>query len=144
MQPTGLHGNGIIRDTISQNVIRQVGHDTEAIRFDTFDPDGFPERDSPDTYNCPPVTRDGLLVCFEGETIETVFVTSFPFRLNHVTIRVVEFGNNGVSHGNCLLFVFQHEREVYFIPRTPHAPFSINETFYSLLHDFATDVKVAV
>ena len=27
---------------------------------------------------------------------------------------------------------------------TPHAPFSINETFYSLLHDFATDVKVAV
>ena len=41
---TGMELSGIPFPRMS---FGRLVHDTEAIRFDTFDPDGFPERDSP-------------------------------------------------------------------------------------------------
>ena len=73
-----------------------------------------------------------------------MFVASFFFGLHHVTVRVVKFGNDRVSHGDHVFFVFEHEGEVNLVARTPHAPFAVNEAFYSLLHDFTTHVEIAV
>ena len=71
-----------------------------------------------------------------------MFIASRFAGLSHVTVRVIEFRYNGMSDGNHVLLVFQHEREMNVISRTPYAPFAIDEALESLLHDFTAHVEI--